>query len=482
MIHPVLLRQFRRLGATPDEPPDPATWARLVDLLSTTYTGHDQAHYLLERSLALSSNEMSELHHRLRRDRERLEAVIHSLDRGLIVLDPDLAVELANPEAARILGTTMPELHTWDVADLRLATRKDAGLAALFDDVGTGPAGAAGRRRSCEEGWLTARDDRQVPVAGSFMPIRDDGRVRGAVVVLRDLSARRRLEVELRAAQKLEAVGRLAAGVAHELNTPIQFVGDNLRFIQDSVPDLLNMVRVCGEVVAAETDDAPGRHRLVTALEDCDPDFVTEELRPALAQSLEGIERVASIVMAMKSFSHPGASAAPADLNAALHDSVTVARGEFRHIAEVEFRLGELPTVVCLVHELKQAFLNLVVNAAHAIADRQADRPGHGLITVSTSCPGDGTVLVEIGDNGCGIPPELAERVFEPFFTTKDVGRGTGQGLALARSVITDAHHGRLSFDSEPGRGTTFRAVLPVGTEEKPSRSANPTDPAQYAH
>lgn len=214
MIHPVLLRQFRRLGATPDEPPDPATWARLVDLLSTTYTGHDQAHYLLERSLTLSSNEMSELHDRLRQDRERLEAVIHSLDRGLIVLDPDLAVELANPEAARILGTTVPELHTWDVADLRLAAREDAGLAALFDDVGTGPGWAAGRRRSCEEGWLTARDDRQVPVAGSFTPIRDDGRVLGAVVVLHDLSPRRRPEVEPRAATKTFPRPRTSAAPA----------------------------------------------------------------------------------------------------------------------------------------------------------------------------------------------------------------------------------------------------------------------------
>ena len=277
---------------------------------------------------------------------------------------------------------------------------------------------------------------------------------------------RERVEAELRLSHRLEAVGQLAAGVAHEINTPIQFVGDSAHFLRTAFEDL-QPVLAC---VQAFVEDLHG-HRaaqrgaeLARAWEVADASFITEHIPPAIRRTLDGIDRVAAIVRAMKAFAHPGSEQmSPADINDALTTTIAVCRNEYKYVADLETRFADLPLLSCHVGELNQVFLNLLVNASHAVAERIEGTAGRGLITVQTSLDGRFAV-VRITDSGVGIAPELREKIFDPFFTTKPVGKGTGQGLTLARSIIV-RHGGTLTFESELGKQTTFEIRLPLPDE-----------------
>jgi len=280
------------------------------------------------------------------------------------------------------------------------------------------------------------------------------------------------LHSQLTKAQKLEAIGHLAAGVAHEINTPAQYISDNLRFATDAMGELLQLIALQREL-AEDQLEGEARQALVDKLRGCiqaaDLDYLSEELPSALAQCSEGIEHVSRIVRALKSFAHPGSSdQAEVDLNSALENTLVVCRGEWKYHAEVETDLDpSLPHVHCLPGEINQVFLNLIVNAAHAIEDAKKRDPDRiGRIRVSTHS--DGTwVDVRIADTGTGIPLEAQSHVFEPFFTTKEVGRGTGQGLAIAYDVVTRKHAGELTFETKEGAGTTFCIKLPLHAERR---------------
>jgi PAS domain S-box-containing protein len=283
-----------------------------------------------------------------------------------------------------------------------------------------------------------------------------------------EVLTRERLENELRLAQKLEGIGQLAAGIAHEINTPMQYIADNVVFLSESFEQLLGRMSLMDEMIASgagENEDA--RARLAENAEEISLDFLLGEVPKALTSSREGIEHVSGIVKAMKSFARADqGEKAPSDLNQSIRDTLAVAQNEYKNVATVETHLEELPRVTCFASRLNQVILNLVINAAHAIAD--AKLPGLGKIKVTSSCH-DGFVEVSIADNGCGIPSEIRHRVFDQFFTTKAVGRGTGQGLAIARSIVVDAHGGTLSFESEVGAGTAFTLRIPVNGASGPA-------------
>jgi signal transduction histidine kinase len=275
--------------------------------------------------------------------------------------------------------------------------------------------------------------------------------------------------MELRHAQKLESVGRLASGIAHEINTPIQFVGDNTRFLQSSFECFLSLLRKYQELHSALASGAASPQLLAEVQrveEESDCSYLMAEVPQALTQTLEGVDRVATIVRAMKEFAHPeGKEMAAADLNRALLSTLTVARNELKYVADVETEFGDLPLVICNIGDLNQVFLNLLVNAAHAIEESTKGSGQKGKIRVRTLSEG-GTVLITITDTGGGIPEAIRGRIFDPFFTTKEVGRGTGQGLAIARSVVVERHKGDLTFESEVGKGTAFYVRLPIDPGE----------------
>jgi PAS domain S-box-containing protein len=315
---------------------------------------------------------------------------------------------------------------------------------------------------------VTTKDGRLITLEVKPRLICKGGKPVGVQGIARDITGRDEAEMELRHAQKLESVGRLASGIAHEINTPIQFVGDNTRFLQESFESFQSLLGKYQELRSALASGAVSPDVLtevqrVEEASDCA--FLLKEVPRAIAQTLEGVDRVATIVRAMKEFAHPeGKEMAAADLNRALQSTLTVARNELKYVADVETDFGDLPLVVCNIGDLNQVFLNLLVNAAHAIGETVKGTAQKGKIRVRTLTE-DSMVLIAISDTGCGIPEADRTKIFDPFFTTKEVGRGTGQGLAISRSVVVDRHKGTLTFESEEGKGTTFYVRLPVGPE-----------------
>jgi PAS domain S-box-containing protein len=321
---------------------------------------------------------------------------------------------------------------------------------------------------------------------GSYRWIHDDARVirdqNGTPVEiigsLSDISIRKgveleqqKMEVQLRQAQKLEAIGQLAAGIAHEINTPTQYVGDNTRFFKDSFQNIRKVLKSHEELIQAAKNNAVTPEvlgRAETILADSDLEYLFEQIPAAINETLEGVERVTKIVRAMKEFSHPGGKEkSPADLNKAIESTITVARNEWKYIADMDLAFDpNLPSVPCFLGEFNQVILNLVINASHAITDVIKDHPNtKGKITISTRRDGD-AVEVRVGDTGGGIPENVRPRIFEPFFTTKPVGKGTGQGLSIVYTNIVKKHGGAVTFETQCGQGTTFIIRLPLAPHQ----------------
>ena len=276
-------------------------------------------------------------------------------------------------------------------------------------------------------------------------------------------------QAKLLQAQKLEAIGQLAAGIAHEINTPAQYVADNTSFVRRALTSVFGVLDAALSVVeAARAGDVPASSiaTVDTVSKKAKLGYLQKQLPLALDQSMEGLERIGGIVQAMKAFSHPSGSEKRAEnLKEAIETTVAVARNEWKYVADVELDFAaDMPLVPVLRNEFNQVVLNLVVNAAHAISDvTSGGSTGKGRITISAKRSGD-SAEIRIADTGGGIATAHEKRVFEPFFTTKAVGKGTGQGLAIAYSVIVDKHGGTISFETEPGRGTTFIITLPLAT------------------
>ncbi|WP_428608736.1 sensor histidine kinase [Sedimenticola sp.] len=276
--------------------------------------------------------------------------------------------------------------------------------------------------------------------------------------------ARKSMEVQLRQAQKLESIGQLAAGIAHEINTPVQFVGDNNRFLQEAFADMAALYQAEQQLRERSPEGQVDLARLTALEQEYDLDYLMEEIPKSLKQSEEGLTRIARIISAMKEFSHPGSrDKGLVDVNKVITTTLEVSRNEWKYVADLECDLdADLPSVPGYVQGLNQVFLNMIVNAAHAIGERLDETAGSkGKIDIRTRRQGE-WLEVTVGDNGVGIPKGIINRVFDPFFTTKEVGKGSGQGLAIAYSVVVDKHGGTIAVESEPGVGTTFTIRLPL--------------------
>ncbi|HYW78319.1 MAG TPA: ATP-binding protein, partial [Thermoguttaceae bacterium] len=282
-----------------------------------------------------------------------------------------------------------------------------------------------------------------------------------------EILERKRMELELSQAQKLESIGQLAAGIAHEINTPAQYIGDNTRFLQEAFQEIDHVMEAFHRLLEAARNDTVS-DEMVRQLEDllaaADFDYLTAETPKAIQQSLEGVERVATIVRAMKEFSHPGGEQKERiQLDRAIENTLTISRNEWKYVADVATDFDpSMPAVPCFPSDLNQVILNLVVNAAQAIDEAASQgKTGRGTITVSTRLDGD-WAEIRVADTGTGIPEELRTKVFDHFFTTKEVGKGTGQGLTIVYRIVVEKHDGTIRFQTEVGKGTTFIIRLPL--------------------
>lgn len=394
-------------------------------------------------------DKLTETLHALSANEERFRSAVDAA--GLAVWDWHLAsnsmtwlghyqqiLGVSNPAQCDRLDRYMELVHPDDRSSMEQAIRRALSSDSEFSHTHRllGPDGTVR--------WIMSRGEFHHNESGAAI------RMVGALM---DVTERRLMESQLLQAQKIEAIGQLAAGIAHEINTPIQYVSDNLRFLEDSFRELMRLIGTYQQGAGAD---------VIAALwQEVDGDFIVEQVPVATRQALEGTERVAKIVRAMKEFSHPGREEmAPIDMNHAVRNTVDVSRNEWRYVAEVELDLDpDLPPVTCRQGEIQQVILNLIVNAAHAIAD--AGHEGTGRIVVRTQALAEWCEIV-VKDNGTGIPEAARTRVFDPFFTTKEVGRGTGQGLALAHDTVVKKHNGSLDFVTEMGTGTAFIVRLPL--------------------
>jgi signal transduction histidine kinase/HAMP domain-containing protein len=330
---------------------------------------------------------------------------------------------------------------------------------------------AAVRARLAESGGENEFECALLGVSGATRRVRwvvTRGELRGEPCLrglMLDITQQRKLESDLQQAQKLESVGRLASGVAHEINTPIQFVSDNVHFLRDATQDLLVLIealRVSNRAVLAGDPSLEAAEKAVSAEEEAELAYLSDDMPKAFTGCIDGLKRVATIVRSMKEFAHPDSTdMSDVDLNRAIQSTIVIASNEYKYVADVETRLETIPTVSCYAGDVNQAVLNIIVNAAHAIGDIVEKTGGKGKIVVSTKHEGD-SVVISIADTGGGIPEHIRARIFDPFFTTKVVGKGTGQGLSIARSVIVDKHGGDLTMETEIGKGTTFHLRLPI--------------------
>jgi signal transduction histidine kinase len=318
--------------------------------------------------------------------------------------------------------------------------------------------------------WLRLQG--QVSFGESYQPVR----MLGTIV---DITEQKLAEAELQAlevqaniSQKLESVGRLASGVAHEINTPVQFISDNILFLREAVTSLSEIVVSYRELNQAGGDKeniADGLEQIRTLEEKCEADYLLSEIPKTFDETLGGLQRVTKIVRSLKEFAHPNQTAKqPTDINRAIETTIAVSRHEWKNVAEIVTDFDpKLPLVPVVLDEFNQVILNLVVNAAHAIGEALEMRgEAKGQITIQTQQAGD-SVLISIRDNGSGIPESARSLIFDPFFTTKGVGKGTGQGLTIARSIIVKNHGGQISFTTKEGAGTTFVIKIPLGSSSQ---------------
>ena len=396
----------------------------------------------------------------IRETATRHSTVVETMADGLVVFDDDGVIGVVNPSTSRMFGYSVDEMVGENVGTLLPDSfgREHSGVLECYK-ITNEPREIRGR---CKDGSTFPAE-----LMVSKMQVGERLLFNG---VLRDISERKALAAQLHQAQKLESIGHLAAGIAHEINTPTQFVSENTVFLKRAFTGLMEAMNRGRSLLEEAQEGAVSletTEQATKAFKKAKIDYLAKQVPRALEQSLEGLERVAKLVGAMKEFSHPSQGQKEAvDLAHTIDTTLTVARSEWKYIAEVATDFdSSLPPVPCLRDEFNQVMLNMVVNAAQAIAAANGNHNNQkGTITIQTRLAGE-WAEIRVSDTGTGIPLEIQQKIFDPFFTTKEVGKGTGQGLAIARSVVVDKHGGQIDVESEVGKGTTFVIQLPL--EEK---------------
>ncbi|MEQ8734923.1 MAG: ATP-binding protein [Rhodospirillaceae bacterium] len=429
--------------------PDPE---RLIKRLERERRARLEAERLLEEkslSLYLANQEMEAAHRSQKLIAEELNAILENIPRGIILTDAEGTILTVNRHAEKLFDVPADQAAGINLKSY-LSLDELAALTLSNPVVDAGDLRVTGIRA----------DKSTFPVELAFTTVGEEPDIR-VLWMVRDIALRlaaeaeqRQLEQDLKQAQKLESLGTLAGGIAHELNTPIQFVTDNMNFLSEALADLLSAIDEF-----EKPQDLNSRDNIRKKF---DIDYLAEETPQAISQSLDGLRRIADIVLAVKKFSYPTSSGkSENDLNDIIRTTVTVSKNQWKYVAGLDLDLDEdLPLMSSNAGELNQVFLNLIVNAAHAIEDK-VDKTVPGKISIQTKSSGS-SIECRVSDNGAGMIKDVVEKIFDPFFTTKDPGRGTGQGLSIVHSIVTLSHGGDITVESEVGQGTTFVINFPV--------------------
>ncbi|MBI9070711.1 MAG: PAS domain S-box protein [Melioribacteraceae bacterium] len=395
----------------------------------------------------------------LAQEKEELSITLSSLSEGVATISNDGFITLSNKAAIEIfggnsslLGKNIFEVLKFENIETELEFKEK------IQDVINGKAPSFMLKHIN----LSATNGIKILSINGTTISKSGSSHQGLVLIFRDITELTRAETQSALSQKLESIGSLASGIAHEINTPLQFVNDNTSFLNDSFKNIIDMVNK----ISSKEEVQELKNEL---FEQYDYEFLSEEIPLAISQSQEGLTRVSQIVKAMKDFAHTNNTQKKlCDLNQGIEVTTIISRNEWKYIADLELNLGEnLPKVYCSPEEINQVILNMIVNSAHAIEEKMgSDSDEKGKIQISTYTD-ETNFIIEIKDNGIGIEKDKISKIFDPFFTTKEVGKGTGQGLAITHEIIINKHSGELLVDSTYGQGTTIKIIIPIGHHEE---------------
>lgn len=396
-------------------------------------------------------------------EKEELDVALYNIRDGVISTDVDDCIVLTNKAVTDITGWKKEELIGISIIDFFEMLHADfsslAGKSKISTIFGMNE---VGNEQSSEAMEIETKQGSKKIIFSTSAPVKTvTNDLKGFIYILKDITEQVKMETQLHVSQKMEAVGQLAAGIAHEINTPMQYILDNTLFVKDSFKQVSDYIKIIeSDKVLIENNNLISSKR-----SEIDLDYILSEVPEAIKQTEVGIQRVSKIVLAMKDFSHHGQNEKiMADINRGIEVTATISKNEWKYYADLELKLAEnLPQVYCNIDEINQVVLNMIVNAAHAIQEKQIKNNINekGKIVISTYATMK-EVIIEITDTGNGIPPHIKEKIFDPFFTTKEVGKGSGQGLAIAHNIIIKNHQGSIFVDSVPGVGTTFNIQLPI--------------------
>lgn len=386
-------------------------------------------------------------------EKTRLDVSLRNISDGVITVDMEKRIILINNAAADIIGWNTEDAVGRFINEVFYIIDKKTNQKVLdAADILLGKP----KTDHTDHTTLISKDGTRKIIDHKSNQLKDkDNNVFGFVLVFGDVTEQKKYDAQLALSQKMESIGQLAAGIAHEINTPMQYIGDNNRFLRDAFQDICDYLN---QNLNDFITDPHTRENL---------EYLISEIPQAIDQSLEGIAQVTELILAMKNFTHPGIKEKmSADINKGIEGTIKISRNEWKYVAGLDMDLDPyLPPVNCVIDEINQVILNMIVNAAHAVKEAvERDYYPKGNIYISTREKSD-EIEITISDNGVGIPEDLLHRVFDPFFTTKDVGKGTGQGLAIAHDIIVNKHQGSIRVESREGVGTTFIIRLPLNCD-----------------
>jgi len=393
----------------------------------------------------------------------RYRSFFENIEQGYYEIDLNGNFIFFNEFVGRIFGCPMDQLHRINYRQFMDKENADMAYQAFSYVYETEKP-----RIGCVF-QVIGKDGIKRDVGFSICIMKDSrGKKMGFRGIARDISERKKIEAQQRHAQKLESIGQLASGIAHEINTPIQYTTDNTHFLKDSFREIETILKSYNRLYESVKEGGQTKaiiKEIEKTTSEIDLEYLRAEIPKAISQSLEGLDNVAKIVSAMKQFAHPGMDEKIlTDINKAIQSTITISRNEWKYVAEMVTDFdSSMPMIPCLPGEFNQVILNIIVNAAHAVGDTAAIKSGgKGTIKVTTRREGR-WAEIRISDTGPGIPKGIRDRIFDPFFTTKEVGKGSGQGLAISHSVIVKKHGGTIGFETEINRGTTMTIRLPIG-------------------